>query len=352
MNDEIAIVGGGLSGLSLAYFLEKENIRTTLIEASNRIGGRIKTIHGKKQTPLELGATWFSEEHFHLIQLLKELNIDKYPQFRAGTSLFHTNNNKSPQAFEVPENEPITYRIEGGTEKLIHALHNQLKHTKVILNSVVTEVIQNQKEIQITTKKGEKIKAAKVVVCIPPQLIASNIHFSPSLPTKLNALLPKVQTWMAGSIKFVIEYNTAFWRNKKYSGMLFSHVGIVTEMYDHTNKQENKFGFTGFLHPNAQQLSKKQRQAQVLTYISAFFGDEAVDCLLYEDEIWNNTNLIGHLPLERQAHFNNGDALLKKSYFDDKLFFAGTETSSEFPGYMTSAISSAKRVFNKLINNM
>ncbi len=39
----IAIIGAGISGLSLAYFLQKKGIEYVLLEASNRVGGLINT---------------------------------------------------------------------------------------------------------------------------------------------------------------------------------------------------------------------------------------------------------------------------------------------------------------------
>ncbi|RKX65664.1 hypothetical protein DRP44_05805, partial [candidate division TA06 bacterium] len=41
---KIIIIGGGLTGLSAAYFLEKENISYTLIEKENTTGGLCKTL--------------------------------------------------------------------------------------------------------------------------------------------------------------------------------------------------------------------------------------------------------------------------------------------------------------------
>lgn len=55
--EKIIIVGGGLSGLTLAYLLAKQGIKATILEASTRLGGRIQTVRGLGGTPLELGAT-------------------------------------------------------------------------------------------------------------------------------------------------------------------------------------------------------------------------------------------------------------------------------------------------------
>lgn len=67
MHKQVIIIGGGLSGLTLAYLLERKGFEPTIIEASSRLGGRIHTVEGKLSTPLELGATWFSDSHLELL---------------------------------------------------------------------------------------------------------------------------------------------------------------------------------------------------------------------------------------------------------------------------------------------
>ncbi|GGE28580.1 flavin monoamine oxidase family protein [Psychroflexus planctonicus] len=350
-NTSVLIVGAGLSGLSLGYFLKKQQISFQILEASNRVGGRIQTINGKLNTPMELGATWFAKEHLHLNRLLNELGIEKFKQYRKGTSFFHTEINQKPQEFEVHPNEPVTYRIAGGTERLIEAIYKQLDPNSIHLNCKAEKMEEKGNQLHITSSENMVFEADYAVICMPPQLIYSSLNFVPSLPDSLLNLLPDVQTWMAGSIKFVLEFNEAFWRENKHSGMLFSHVGIVTEMYDHTDIEENKFGFTGFLHPNASQLSKDQRKKEVIYYLNQFFGKNINSFVSYEDKIWNAPTLVGNLPLVPQAHLNNGDALLKKAYYNGKLFFGGTETSEKFPGYMDSAVASAYRIVNKIKEN-
>ncbi|MCJ7758751.1 MAG: FAD-dependent oxidoreductase, partial [Gillisia sp.] len=71
----IIIIGAGLSGLLTAYRLKKEGIPFKILEARNRIGGRINTVYGTDNTPVEMGATWFGSEHKHLRALLEELGI-------------------------------------------------------------------------------------------------------------------------------------------------------------------------------------------------------------------------------------------------------------------------------------
>ena len=47
-NYDIVIVGGGISGLFVAYKLCETNLNILLIEKSSSLGGRIHTIYNKK----------------------------------------------------------------------------------------------------------------------------------------------------------------------------------------------------------------------------------------------------------------------------------------------------------------
>ncbi|CDF79504.1 amine oxidase [Formosa agariphila KMM 3901] len=347
-NERIIIIGAGLSGLTLAYLLSKKNVYATVLEASNRCGGRIQTIKGENETPMELGATWFSDIHPNLISLLDELELKKFPQYSKGKSLFQTKSFEPAQEFYIPEAETPSYRIAGGTEHLISTLYEKIdaEHIKLKTKVVCIEDIEN--ELIVHSNKGEKFIADKVILCLPVQLVGSQIKFIPELPNNISAVLPTVQTWMAGSIKFVLEYSEPFWRRNGYSGMLYSHVGIVSEMYDHTNFEEDKFGFTGFLNGSSSTYTKALRKALVLKQLEELLGEDASTPLTYSEKIWTDDFILNGNRLINIPHQNNGHPVFKETYMGDKLYFSGTESTDEFSGYMEGAILSALNTLKKI----
>ena len=60
-DDDILIVGAGVAGLAAARELCAEGLKVIVLEARNRIGGRINT--HLDQFPIELGADSFTESH-------------------------------------------------------------------------------------------------------------------------------------------------------------------------------------------------------------------------------------------------------------------------------------------------
>ena len=143
---KVIIVGGGLSGLTTSYLLSKKNIQVTVLEASSRLGGRIQTIKGSLDTPLELGATWFSDMHQNLINFIDTLGLKKYPQFSKGTSLFQTKSFEPPQKFFVPEAENPSYRLAGGTQTLIDSLVNCIPSENIKLNTGIVSIKEIENE--------------------------------------------------------------------------------------------------------------------------------------------------------------------------------------------------------------
>lgn len=348
-NNRLVIVGGGLSGLTLAYRLKREKLDVTMLEAAPRLGGRIQTIAGKLGTPLELGATWFSDQHGQLTRLLDELGVGKYPQFSAGISLFQTKSFEPAQQFYVPAGDIPSYRVAGGTGALIDALSAQVPDATVRLNMRVSAIKGGDDGLTVQTVDGEIFSADLVALCVPPQLVAETISFTPGLPAAVRDVLPQVQTWMAGAVKFVVEYSTPFWREAGYSGMLYSHAGIITEMYDHTNKQEDRFGFTGFLAGGAVGYSQEVRQELVIRQLTGLLGEAAGKPVTYFDRVWGDDLVVAGSPVVTRPHQNQGHPALQAPYMNGKLFLCSTEVARNDPGYMEGAVDAATSTADKIV---
>src|SRR5271154_318964 len=71
------IIGGGISGLYCAYSLHKYlNIsNVTIIEKSNRLGGRVNTKYIDSDTHLEMCASRIASTHYNALNLVKELGL-------------------------------------------------------------------------------------------------------------------------------------------------------------------------------------------------------------------------------------------------------------------------------------
>ncbi len=76
---QIGIIGGGIAGLTSAYELSQLGHKVTLLEASNRLGGRIRTHYFSDGTYGELGAMRIPASHRCTLHYVEKFNLPKRP---------------------------------------------------------------------------------------------------------------------------------------------------------------------------------------------------------------------------------------------------------------------------------
>jgi monoamine oxidase len=105
---DVCVVGAGYAGLTAARRLTQAGLRTVVLEARDRVGGRVWTRYMEDGTALDMGGTWLGPGQNAAYALARELGIDTYPTYAAGDTVFvSANGETSRYRGQVPKIGPL-----------------------------------------------------------------------------------------------------------------------------------------------------------------------------------------------------------------------------------------------------
>jgi monoamine oxidase len=85
---DVIIVGAGLSGMIAARKVLDAGLKPLILEADERVGGRILTQEVIPGVPVELGAQWIGDTHKRMFRLAAELGVETYAQYDEGETSY------------------------------------------------------------------------------------------------------------------------------------------------------------------------------------------------------------------------------------------------------------------------
>lgn len=85
---DVVIVGAGLSGMIAARTVLAAGLVPVVLEADDRVGGRILTEYVMPGVSVELGAQWIGDTHARMFRLAEELGVETFPQYDEGETSY------------------------------------------------------------------------------------------------------------------------------------------------------------------------------------------------------------------------------------------------------------------------
>lgn len=84
---DIAIIGGGVSGLYAAQLLKAQGASVLVLDAQDRLGGRLHTTYTPEGHPVDLGGQWVGPQHTRLLRWLGKHGIPLHRTYTEGHNL-------------------------------------------------------------------------------------------------------------------------------------------------------------------------------------------------------------------------------------------------------------------------
>lgn len=334
----IVIIGGGLSGLSLAYALQQGGHDYLIIEARARLGGRIASLI-VDDTAFDLGPSWVWTGQERVAQLLADLGLRVFAQPCDGIQLYEQPNGQviRDAGFMAMHG---ALRIAGGTGALIAALAARLDPAR-ILTGAQAQTITPQ---GVMLTDGRQIAAERIVLAIPPRLAAA-LTFTPALPAAAMQALAAVPVWMGAHAKCVAVYDSPFWRAQGLSGDASSRRGPLAEIHDASPASGPLGALFGFVGLPAASRAQVDIAGMALAQLVHLFGPaagqpRAIRVMDWSAEPFTATTADATPPAGHPPYHL---AQVLQRVWDDRIIFAVTEFAPDNGGLIEGALAASDR---------
>lgn len=344
----LAIIGAGLAGLTAARVAKAHGVTPLLLEASDRIGGRIDGLRTDDDRLIgDLGPSWvwppFQPGVQRWLDRLETPIFDQYEQGDAVLDGFAA----QPFRHQLPGQHGMA-RIVGGPSRLVEVMAAPLANDSIHYHQSVRSITaRTDGRLQIDTEAGAIVIAEQVLVAAPPRLVAERITLPTGIDHSVVQALAGLPTWMAAQAKAVIRYPTPFWREQGLSGRIASRIGPLFESHDHTSADGDAALF-GFISTPPEQRDPAPLRQAIIDQLTRCLGPQAAqpDAVVLRDWALDTAICSTADRHEPPAHPSVGPSILRSPHLDGRLWFCGAETADQSPGLIEGALLAGENAAN------
>jgi monoamine oxidase len=103
------VIGAGYAGIGAASALYQAEKSFLVIEARDRIGGRVNThVLPESNAIVELGAQWIGPTQYHMWDLVRKHEVETFDTYDQGKNILHLNGKTSAYTGLIPKMDPIS----------------------------------------------------------------------------------------------------------------------------------------------------------------------------------------------------------------------------------------------------
>lgn len=119
---DVCVVGAGLSGLAAADALRAGGVSVVVLEARDRVGGRLETTQLAGGVDVDLGGQWLGAGQERLAALARSLSIGTFPTWTAGQNLLDLGGRRTRYSGTIPRLGPLVLADVGLARRRINRL--------------------------------------------------------------------------------------------------------------------------------------------------------------------------------------------------------------------------------------
>ncbi|MEM7372306.1 MAG: NAD(P)/FAD-dependent oxidoreductase [Bacteroidota bacterium] len=400
---DILIIGAGAAGLYAGHVLQKRGISFRILEAADRIGGRLGKLTGFADYPLDLGAEWLHGKKSLIGKLIKKtgtsIKKDKSTEVywfqgklieeppRDVWAIFDKKRKPDISYFDYATEqgfgEDYRYIIEaiagdqGADSTRLSAYWNAKeeeewssgekdykfqdtyfdlinKHIatplldKISLHTIIKRIDYREQEIFVKDSKDQIWRASHVILTVPiPVLKDGAIEFVPPLPSKKTEAFQQIG--MDAGMKVFLKFSEKFYHQNIIGGR--NCAAYADEIIGKEGQDHVLMAFV--MGKQAEYLSSLEEEAAIvhllLTELDEMYAGQAsasfVDAYVMD---WSKQPFIRGAYSYSTIGIGNARAIAAQS-IDDKLFFAGEAMNlnghhQTVHGAAETGIREAKRV--------
>ena len=224
---KVIVIGAGMSGLVAAYELVRAGHDVTILEARDRIGGRVLTIRSPFSNNhfAEGGAARIKPSHNLTLGYANHFNLNLVPFYATsgdyvnisnGNREIISNNTYLNTSYgSILRNEYL--KIRGGSDLLPRSFANSSTlNNKIYLGVPVTSIQQQNNNVTVQTSNGNQFIADRVL-CTVPVTVLNKIQFTPPLSSEKQTAMNGGYRY-APSTRIYMQFQNRFWENESLNG--------------------------------------------------------------------------------------------------------------------------------------